>query len=231
MHPILDGISAAFRLLFSGDAELWGSTGRTLAISGSATVLAALAGIPAGVAVGLSRARSRRILVAALYAGMGLPTVLVGLLLTVLLWREGPLGSLGLLYTPAAMVMGQVVIAFPVVGGLTVSAIDAIAPRVRRQVEALGATRLQAARLLAIEARRGIVVATLAGFGHALSEVGAAMMLGGNLAGSTRVLTTATVLAARMGQFDLAIGLALLLFTIALVVNGGAVALSTSRDP
>ncbi len=156
---------------------------------------------------------------------MGMPTVLVGLVLTMLLWREGPLGDLGFLFTPTAVVLGQIVIAFPIVAGLTTSAIQGIEPRVVLQIRALGASGVQAARLLALEARRGIIVAVLAGFGHALSEVGAAMMLGGNLAGETRVLTTATILAARMGKFDLAVGLASLLFAIALLVNGGAVAL------
>ena len=128
------------------------------------------------------------------------------------------------------IVLGQVVIAFPIVGALTIAATEAVPRRMLQQIEALGPTAMQAARLHAREAHRGIAVAVLAGFGHALSEVGAAMMLGGNLAGSTRVLTTATVLAARMGQYDLAIGLAVLLFALALFVNGAAVALSGRAD-
>lgn len=220
------GAGRALELLAHGDADLWATFVRTIAISSTATLIAAALAVPAGIAVARSRGRAGRLLVAAFYAGMGLPTVLVGLLLTLLLWREGPLGAFELLYTPEAVVLGQMVIAFPIVGALTIAAIDAVPARVSRQIDALGANALQSARLLAREARRGILVAVLAGFGHALSEVGAAMMLGGNLAGSTRVLTTATVLAARMGQFDLAIGLATLLFAVALIVNGGAVALS-----
>lgn len=209
-----------------GGADLWTTGVRSLAISGSATAIASALAIPTGVSLASSRGRARRIPVAILYGGMGLPTVLVGLVLTLLFWREGPLGGLDLLYTPGAMAAGQVVIAFPVVGALTISAVEALEPRVRRQIDALAPSRAQAGRLLAREARRGIVVAVLAGFGHALSEVGAAMMLGGNIARSTRVLTTATVLATRMGQYDLAIGMAALLFAIALVVNGGAVLLA-----
>ncbi len=222
MREILDGLLQGFRLLLLGDPEIWGTTARSLLISGSATILATLVAIPFGLWVAIGRVPARRAVRAALYAGMGMPTVLVGLVLTMLFWREGPLGTFGLLFTPTAVTLGQIVIAFPIVAGLTASAVSAIEPRVVLQVRALGASPVQAARLLALEARTGIIVAVLAGFGHALSEVGAAMMLGGNLAGETRVLTTATVLAARMGKFDLAVGLAFLLFAIALFANGGA---------
>ena len=225
MHEILQGLTAGIHLLLAGDPEVWGTTARTLIFSGTATALAALAAIPFGIWIAVGRVPARRLFVAALYAGMGMPTVLVGLVLTMLLWREGPLGRFGLLFTPPAVVLGQIAIAFPLVAGLSHAAVNGLERRVLVQVRALGANGRQAAWLLAIEARRGILVALLAGFGHALSEVGAAMMLGGNLAGETRVLTTATVLAARMGRFDLAIGLGTLLFAIALLVNGGAVAL------
>ncbi len=225
MREILQGLTAGIHLLLAGDPEVWGTTARTLVFSGSATALAALAAIPFGIWIAAGRVPARRLFVAALYAGMGMPTVLVGLVLTMLLWREGPLGRFGLLFTPSAVVIGQIAIAFPMVAGLSHAAVNGLERRVVVQVRALGANGWQAAWLLAIEARRGILVALLAGFGHALSEVGAAMMLGGNLAGETRVLTTATVLAARMGRFDLAIGLGALLFAIALLVNGSAIAL------
>ena len=225
MHEILQGLTAGIHLLLAGDPEVWGTTARTLIFSGTATALAALAAIPFGLWIALGRVPARRAWLAALYAGMGMPTVLVGLALTLLLSREGPLGWMGLLFTPQAMVLGQIAIAFPIVAGLTASAAQSVDARVVLQIRALGAGGLQTARWVAWEARRGVIVAILAGFGHAFSEVGAAMMLGGNLEGETRVLTTATVQAARMGQFDLAVGLASLLFAIALVVNGGAVAL------
>lgn len=225
MREILQGLTAGMQLLCAGDPEIWGTTARSLLFSGSATALAAVAAIPFGIWIAVGRVPARRLFVAALYAGMGMPTVLVGLVLTMLLWREGPLGRFGLLFTPPAVVLGQIAIAFPLVAGLSHAAVNGLERRVVVQVRALGANGRQAAWLLAVEARRGILVAVLAGFGHALSEVGAAMMLGGNLAGETRVLTTATVLAARMGRFDLAIGLGALLFAIALLVNGGAVAL------
>jgi tungstate transport system permease protein len=225
VQEILQGLTAGMQLLLAGDPEVWGTTARSLVFSGSATALAALVAIPFGIWIAVGRVPARRLFVAALYAGMGMPTVLVGLVLTMLLWREGPLGRFGLLFTPPAVVLGQIAIAFPLVAGLSHAAVNGLERRVIVQVRALGANGRQAAWLLAVEARRGILVALLAGFGHALSEVGAAMMLGGNLAGETRVLTTATVLAARMGRFDLAIGLGVLLFAIALLVNGGAVAL------
>jgi len=225
VQEILQGLTAGIHLLLAGDAEVWGTTARTLIFSGTATALAALAAIPFGIWIAVGRVPARRVVVAALYAGMGMPTVLVGLVLTMLFWREGPLGRFGLLFTPPAVVIGQIAIAFPLVAGLSHAAVNGLERRLLVQVRALGANGRQTAWLLAIEARRGILVALLAGFGHALSEVGAAMMLGGNLAGETRVLTTATVLAARMGRFDLAIGLGALLFAIALLVNGGAVAL------
>lgn len=221
MRPIAEGLSG----LFSPEGEVLRTAARSLAFSGSATALASLLAIPFGVWIAAGRVRARRLVLAALYAGMGLPTVLVGLVLVLLLRREGPLGGLGLLFTPAAVVLGQVIIAFPIVAGLTASAVRAIEPRAVLQIRALGASGAQAARLLAWEARRGVTVAVLAGFGHALAEVGAAMMVGGNLAGETRVLTTATVLAARTGRLELAVGLASLLFAIALVASGAALAL------
>ncbi len=219
MELIRDGLLAALTLLLRGDPELWGIAARTVLISGGATLVSVALGVPAGLLVALGRVPGRRFVLALLFTGMGLPTVLVGLVLTVLLWREGPLGGLRLLYTPTAVLIGQAIIAFPVIAGLTAAAVQSIDPRVRLQVEALGATPVQAARLLAGEARRGVLAACMAGFGAAVAEVGAAMMLGGNLSGSTRVLTTATITEARMGRFDRAIGLGAILLAIAFLVN------------
>lgn len=225
MNEISQGILKGFALLLSGDAEVWTTTARSLAISGTATLVALLFAVPFGLWVAVGRVPARQVVLAVLYAAMGVPTVLVGLVFTMLLWRAGPLGGLQLLFTPAAVTLGQIAIAFPIVAGLTASAAQSIEPRVTLQIRALGATGMQLAGLVAVEARRGIVVAVLAGFGHALSEVGAALMLGGNLLGETRVLTTATVLAARMGKFDLAVGLSSVLLAIALAVNGTAIVL------
>ena len=215
-----------FAGMFAGDTDLAGTTLRSIFVSSGATLAASALAIPLGAQLAHGRWRGRRVAIAVLNAGMGMPTVLVGLLLLLALWREGPLGEWALLYTPTALVMGQTIIAFPIVGALTVAAVQALRPAIRVQIEALGADSAQRLWLLIREARLGIAVAVLGGFGHALSEVGAAMMLGGNLPGQTRVLTTATLQAARMGQFDLAIGLASLLFVLALLVNGGAAALA-----
>ena len=170
------GVTAGMQLLLAGDAEIWGTTARSLLFSGTATRWPRWLRSRSGSGFAVGRVPARRLFVAALYAGMGMPTVLVGLVLTMLLWREGPLGRLGLLFTPPAVVLGQIAIAFPLVAGLSHAAVNGLERRVLVQVRALGANGRQAAWLLAVEARRGILVALLAGLGHALSEVGAAMM-------------------------------------------------------
>lgn len=202
------------------DPEAYRVLGRSLFVSGSATLLAMVVGIPLGVVLGSRAVPGRRALVLLINTLLGLPTVLVGLAAVLLLGREGPLGSLRLLYTPAAMIAAQATIAFPVVTAFTISAIQAVDPRIALQLRALGASRIQELGWLARHARLGLLVAIMAAFGTAASEVGAALMVGGNLKGYTRVLTTATLLEARMGRFETAIALAILLLFIALVVNG-----------
>ena len=150
---------------------------------------------------------------------MGLPPVVIGLFVTVLLWRSGPLGTFGLLYTPAAMVVAQAAIATPIVVALTAAAVQQVDPDFRAQMRAVGATRVQALRALLDEARLPLLAAAMAAFGAVVSEVGAAQMVGGNLAGQTRVLTTAAVLATSRGQFALAIAFGLILLAIAFGVN------------
>ncbi len=171
------------------------------------------------MALALSRFRGRTVAVALLNTGMGLPPVVVGLFVMILLWRSGPLGSLGLLYTPAAMVLAQTLIALPLVAGVSLAAVQSLPPRLRLQIGALGATRLQTAWLLAREARLPLLAAVMAGFGAVVSEVGASLMVGGNLRGSTRVLTTAIVLEAGKGNFAGAIALGFILLALACVIN------------
>lgn len=180
---------------------------RTLQVSGAALALSGLIGIPAGAALALARFPGRRLLILLTYSGMGLPPVVVGLAVYLLLSRSGPLGGLGWLFTPAAMVSAQTVIALPLVAGLTLAAVDAVDPRLGLQVRSLGATRDQEVRALLWEARPGVAAALIAGLGGILSEVGAAMLVGGNIEGSTRVLSTAIVLVTRQGEFGLALGL------------------------
>jgi tungstate transport system permease protein len=219
MDVLLDGFLEALRLLVTGDAETWAITVLTLQVSLTAVAVAALVGVPLGAAVALGSFRGRRLLLAAANTGMGLPPVVVGLFVTVLLWRSGPLGSLGLLYTPTAMVVAQAVIATPVVVALVAVALQQVDPEFLVQMQGLGATRLRALTALAVEARLPLLAAGMAAFGAVVSEVGAAQMVGGNLAGETRVLTTAAVLATSRGDFALAIAFGLLLLLLAFAVN------------
>jgi tungstate transport system permease protein len=213
------GVLEALRLLLTGDPEVWRITGLSLQVSGGATLLSLLVGIPLGTALALTRFPGRGLAVSLVNTGMGLPPVVVGLFVTVLLWRSGVLGSLELLYTPAAMVLAQWVIAAPIVTGLTLAAVQQVPAQFRLQLLALGASRVQMVWTLLQEARLPMLAALMAGFGGVISEVGASMMVGGNLKGSTRVLTTATVLATSKGNFDVAIALSVILLTITFLVN------------
>ncbi|MCX5734738.1 MAG: ABC transporter permease [candidate division NC10 bacterium] len=186
----------------------------SLQISGSATLLSLLVGIPSGVGLALAKFPGRGLLIALVNTGMGLPPVVVGLFVSIFLWRSGPLGPLGLLYTPTAIVIAQFVIAAPIVVGLTVAAMQQLNPKLRLQLLALGASRWQLLWLLMREARLPLLAAVMAGFGGVISEVGASMMVGGNLLGQTRVLTTATVLETGKGNFDVAIALSLILLAL-----------------
>ncbi len=219
MDVLLDGVTQAFTLLFSGDAETWAITLLTLRVSLGATVIAALVGVPIGAAIALGSFPGRRLLLAAANTGMGLPPVVVGLAVTVLLWRSGPLGGLGLLYTPTAMVVAQAVIATPVVVALVAAALQQVDPEFLVQMQGLGATRVRALLALGAEARLPLLAAAMAAFGAVVSEVGAAQMVGGNIAGQTRVLTTAAVLATSRGEFGLAIAFGLVLLLLAFAVN------------
>jgi tungstate transport system permease protein len=216
---LLDGLLEALRLLVSGDMDTWSITALTLRVSLTATAIAVVLGLPAGTAVALTRFRGRRVLLAGANTGMGLPPVVIGLFVTVLLWRSGPLGALGLLYTPTAMIVAQAIIATPIVVALVAAAVQQVDPDFRAQMQAVGATRASALLALLGEARLPLLAAAMAAFGAVVSEVGAAQMVGGNLAGQTRVLTTAAVLATSRGQFALAIAFGLILLGIAFLVN------------
>jgi len=216
---LLSGLLEAARLLLTGDQDTWSTIALTLRVSLTATVVALLLGVPVGTALALGRFPGRRVLLAAANTGMGLPPVVVGLFVTVLLWRSGPLGEFGLLYTPTAMVVAQMLIATPVVAALAAAALQQVDPDFLLQMRALGATRVRALRALLAEARLPLLAVALAGFGAVASEVGAAQMVGGNIQGETRVLTTAAVLATSRGQFALAIAFGLVLLAIAFAVN------------
>jgi tungstate transport system permease protein len=229
MGLIVEGVLQAFRLLLSGDPEVWRITLLSLEISGASTLLSLAIGIPAGTALALTRFPGRGLVVSLVNTGMGLPPVVVGLFITIMLWRNGALGALELLYTPAAMVLAQLVIAAPIVTGLTMAAVQQIPERFRLQVLALGASRAQMTWVLVKEARLPLLAAMMAGFGGVISEVGASMMVGGNIKGSTRVLTTATVLETSKGNFDIAIALSVILLAITFLVNWALTAIQQRR--
>lgn len=196
----------------------------SLKVSGTALLFSALIGIPLGAFMGLTRFPGRRVFIALLYTGMGFPPVVIGLFVYLMLSRSGPLGSLNwswlpALFTPGAMIIAQTIISFPLVAGFTMAAVMSVDPALRQQVMALGATRRQAAWTILQEARVGVIVSIVAGFGSIISEVGAVMLVGGNIEGSTRVLTTAIVLETRKGDFALAMALGAVLLGITFITN------------
>jgi tungstate transport system permease protein len=188
-------------------------------VSGLAVLIGVLIGMPIGIAVALLRFPLRRIAIALIHTGFALPPVVVGLFVYMFLSRSGPAGQLDLLFTPVAMILAQSILAAPYVAGITLAAVQAVPPDVRWQAQALGASSWQSIIAHVREARLGLVAAVVAGFGAVISEVGAVMMVGGNISGETRVMTTAIVLETRRGNFSLALGLGLILLSFAFVVN------------
>ncbi len=219
MELIWEGIKQAFWLFLTADPEVWAITWLSLKVSGCATLVSLVFGIPLGIALAMAQFPARSVAVALVNTGMGLPPVVVGLFVSIFLWRSGPLGFLELLYTPTAMVMAQVVIAFPIVAGLTMAAFQTLNPNLGLQLLGIGASRSQLLWLLCKEAKLPLLAAVMAGFGGVISEVGASMMVGGNIRGETRVLTTATVLETGKGNFEIAIALGLILLILSFAVN------------
>lgn len=201
------------------DSELRAIVLLSLQVSAAAVLFALAVGVPIGTWLALGRFRGRRLLVAIANAGMGLPPVVVGLTVAILFWRSGPFGAWGLLYTSTAMIIAQLVIALPIIIALTISAIQSLDPQIFMETKALGASPRQSVLVLWREARLGLLAAAMAGFGGAISEVGAVLMVGGNIRGQTRVMTTAIVMETRMGRFNLAIALSILLLTIVFLAN------------
>jgi len=219
MDLILEGIHEAVRLLLSGDSEVFAVTWLSLKVSGLATLISLTVGVGAGTALALAEFPGKRLVVSLVNTGMGLPPVVVGLFVTISLWRNGPFGHLELLYTPAAMVIAQGIIATPIVTGISLAAIQSLPANLRLQILALGASRSQMIWLLIREARLPLLAAVMAGFGGVISEVGASIMVGGNIKGQTRVLTTATVMETGKGNFDTAIALSVILLFLIFLIN------------
>jgi tungstate transport system permease protein len=219
VSDLAQGLAEAIHLLGGGDAELWSIVVRTLGISALATVLAMLAGVPLGYAIARGRFRGRTALLALVNTGMGMPPVVVGLVVWLLLTRSGPLGGLDLIYTRRAMVIAQFLIATPLVVGFTAASVQALPPQLPDLLASLGAGRFRTLWILSGEAKLGLLAAVMAGFGAIVSEVGASMTVGGNLRGSTRVLTTAIVTETSRGDLPVALALGIVLLLLALLVN------------
>ncbi len=219
MANIWNGILNAIQLLFSGDLEVWQITALSLRVSATATLLSLLIGLPIGTLLALGRFPGRAFFMSLVNTGMALPPVVVGLVVSIFLWRSGPLGEFRLIYTPAAIIIAQVIIAAPVVTGLTAASLQQLDPRLRLQLLGLGASRGQMIFSLWREARLPLLAALMAGFGAVISEVGASMMVGGNIRFQTRVLTTAIVLETSKGEFARAIALGTLLLFLTFLVN------------
>lgn len=219
MELIIEGLKKALELIVSFDPEVMGITFLSLKISGLATLISLFIGISAGTAIALANFPGKKIVISLVNTGMGLPPVVVGLFVTVLIWRNGPLGFLEILYTPSAMIIAQAIIATPIVMGISLAAIQHLPDNLRLQILSLGATRLQMVWVLIKEARLPLLAAVMAGFGGVISEVGASIMVGGNIKGYSRVLTTATVMETSKGNFDIAIALGIILLLLAFCVN------------
>ncbi len=219
MEVIWDGIKEAFWLIVRGDPDIWAVTWLTLKVSGIATGISLLIGLPLGTWLALRKFTGRGCLFSFINTGMAFPPVVIGLWVSIFLWRSGPLGYLGLIYTTTAMVIAQTIIATPIVIGLTIAALQQLNPYLRVQLLGLGASRLQVTFALWRESRILLLAALMAAFGSVISEVGASMMVGGNIKDQTRVLTTAIVLETSRGRFTIAIALGFILLLIAYLVN------------
>lgn len=219
MKDLLQGLVQAIGLIFRLDPALFEVIWFSLYVSGVALTFSILVGIPLGSILGLKRFFGRRLVMALLYTGMGFPPVVIGLFVYLMLSRSGPVGGLGWLFTPRAIIVAQTIIAFPLVAGFTMAAVMGVNPNLRQQLFSLGATDWQATLATLAEARIGVIVAIIAGFGSIISEVGAVILVGGNIEGKTRTLTTAIVLETRKGNFDLAMALGIILLFISFLIN------------
>jgi tungstate transport system permease protein len=229
LDVLIEGARQAVALLLGGDREILGVLWLSLQVSGAATLIALLVGIPAGAVLALSRFPGRMLVVSAVNTGMGLPPVVVGLFVTILLWRSGPLGGWEILYTPAAIILAQALIASPIVTGITLAAVQNVPAKFRLQLIALGASRSQMVWVTLREARLPMLAAVMAGFGGVISEIGASLMVGGNIKGQTRTLTTAMVLETGKGNFEIAIALSILLLLLVFGINWALTAIQQRR--
>lgn len=219
MDLFINGILKAFEMIIQGNREIYEITFTTLRVSITAIFISTVIGLPLGVFLGLKTFPGKRIVLVFVNIGMGLPPVVAGLYITMLLWRSGPLGQFGLLYTTYAIIMAQILVSLPIIIGLTAAAFQQIDNKMLLQIKALGATKFQRISLLLRETKLAILAAIMAGLGRVLAEVGAAMMVGGNIKGDTRILTTSMVMEVSKGNFDVAIALSFILMTLAFIIT------------
>src|SRR4051794_38146138 len=219
MELIINGLKKAIEMILTGDREIFEITWLTLRVCFLATLISSIIGLPLGMFLGLTRFRGRKIILVLINIGMGLPPVVAGLWITMFLWRSGPLGHLHLLYSPTAIVMAQVLVSLPIITGLTSSAFQQINEKMLLQIKALGATKIQTFGLLLKQTKIAIVAAIMAGLGRVIAEVGAAQMVGGNIQGDTRILTTSIVMEVSKGNFDVALALSFILLSVALLIT------------
>lgn len=219
MGYILDGFIKALHLIFSLDREVFSAVLISLRVSCTAIIFAAIVGLPLGFCIAIKEFRSKRLIITILNTLMALPTVVVGLMVYSFISRRGPLGPLNLLYTPNAMIIGQFILATPIIAALAISAIQGIDKKVAATALTLGASGRQAASMVFLEARFGLLAAVIAGFGRIIGEVGAAMMLGGNIKHATRTISTAIALQTSMGEFGVGIALGIILLIVAFLIN------------
>jgi tungstate transport system permease protein len=219
MELLIDGLKKAVEMILSGDPEIFEITWLTLKVCLISILISTLIGLPLGILLGLTRFKGRRILLLFINMGLGLPPVVAGLWITMFLWRSGPLGDWSLLYSPTAIVMAQVLVSLPIVTSLTCSAFQQINDKMLLQIKALGATKWQTLMILINQSKIAILAAIMAGFGRVIAEVGAAMMVGGNIQGDTRILTTTIVMEVSKGNFEVALALSFILLTLALLIT------------
>jgi len=219
LGDLVEAFTLGLKLIFTGDAEVYEVAGRTLAISCTSTVVGALLFVPVGSVIHYYRFPGKRLLITVIRALYSMPTVFVGLLVFILVSRTGPLGGLEILFTPTAVVIGEVILISPILVGLTISALGAVPTEIRETATSLGATRLQTMSAVLREARQGVATGVLMAFGRAVSEVGVALMVGGNIKGFTRTLTTAMSLETSMGNIEFSMALGLILMSLAFTVS------------
>ncbi|MCX5718216.1 MAG: ABC transporter permease [Nitrospirae bacterium] len=219
MDSIIEGFNRAFLLIFNLDAELLSIIFLSLRVSGTALLIVSIMGIPISALISLKKFPAKGLFISVMNTLMGLPPVVVGLFVYIMLSRSGPIGFMGLLYTPSAMIIAQTILAFPIVVSLCHSAIVSVNPIIKQASMTLGATPLQTSVTIIKEARYGIMSGMIAAFGRVMAEVGAILIVGGNIAGYTRVMTTTIALETDKGNFELAIALGIILLTISLAIN------------